>query len=677
MRAAVAIGRSRRGSTWHAAFAWATLALTVVVYSLLLSQYCRASSATFDEGMHIASGYRYWQCGDYGINPEHPPLAKLIAAGPLRRGHFDVYTSDCGSGVTNNMKLIGTGLRLMNGPFADQILAKARQATMIFPVLLLVLIFFATRVWFGSLAAGSAVILLVFEPNLTAHGPLVTTDVAVGVTTFATVFCADRYLRKPAIWCLLLLGLTLGMALASKHTAVFVPFVLFLQFLAYFLLNRSRLPGRALPRLLLAWLAALIIAVIVLWSTYQFRYSALPGRAEGFDIGKTLKNDGRWETLLGHAILGIADFHLLPESYLAGLLYVMDNSTRASYIFGNRLDSGVWYYFPVTILVKTPLTILILVAIALITPALWRKHRLDLFIILIPIAVFLLSAVSSKINLGVRHILPIYPFLIVLAAAAIGFYAERSRLAAALCAALLIFQVASYARSFPNEMAYANEAWGGPKNLYRYLGDSNVDWGQSLYRVKEYVTAHGITDCWIAWFGSRKPTTEGLPCRLLAGPGYVEGADTELEPILGDEFSGTVLVSNTLIDYDLYPYLYFMRSTPDDVIAGSVLVYNGDFKLPEIAAERRVSRGWWYLNHQQASLALGEFAAAEPHAFSKGNMYSLYGWALEAAGRPVEARAKYELAAANFAGKPADAQWRRSALERAAALQQAEKHPAN
>jgi 4-amino-4-deoxy-L-arabinose transferase-like glycosyltransferase len=653
---------------WHRAFAWTAFVLALLVYPLLLLQYSRASSPTFDEGMHIAAGHRYWECGDYAINPEHPPLLKLIAAAPLRGWQFDVYSSACGAAVTNNMPLIGTGYRLMNGPFADEILAKARKMAMLFPVLLLVLIFFATKAWFGPLTAGCAAILTVFEPNLTAHGPLVTTDLAVAATTFAAVFFADRYLRKPSIGRLLGLGLTLGLALASKHTAVFVPLVLLLQFAAGFLYRRSESPSRTLPRLFLGWAGACGIAIVVLWGTYQFRYSALPGHTQAFEIAKSLQESGQSDTLFGRALTTTARFHLLPESYLAGLQYVVQNSVRASYIFGTRHDNGVWYYFPVSILVKTPLTILLLFVLALVTPALWSKHKEQFVVALIPIAVFLLSAMSSKINLGVRHILPIYPFLIVLAAAAMGYFAARSNVAAAVCAALLVFQAVSYARSYPNEMAYANEAWGGPRHLYKYLGDSNVDWGQALYRVQDYAAAHKINDCWIAWFGARKPTSNVLPCRLLAGPGYVEAVQPELQPVLPDKFSGTIFISNTLIDYDLYPYLYFMQHAPDDVIAGSILVYHGDFDLPEVAAGRRANRGWWYLNHGQPALAVDEFAAAEPYLPARGDVHSLYGWALEAAGQPDKAREEYAEAAADYAGKPADTQWRKAALARVAAL---------
>ena len=652
----------------HRVFAWVAFAVALLVYPLALLHYIQANSSTFDEGMHIAAGHRYWECGDYGINPEHPPLLKLMAAAPMRAWSFDVYTAPCGAAVTNNMQLIGTGYRLMNGPLADEILDKARKMAMLFPILLLVVVFFATRAWFGPLAAGCAAILTIFEPNLTAHGPLVTTDMAVAALTFAAVFCADRYLRQPSLGRLLLLGVVLGLALASKHTAVFVPLVLLLQFAGHDWLQRSEAPVRSLWRLFAAWGTACVIAIVVLWGTYQFRYSALPLHAQAFEIAKSLEESGQSDTLFGHAIGTIAHFHLLPESYVAGLQYVVQNSVRASYIFGARHDTGVWYYFPVTILAKTPLTILLFFVLALVTPALWRKHRETMVMAVIPIAAFLLSAMSSKINLGVRHILPIYPFLIVLAAAAMGHYAARSKLAAAACAALLVFQAASYAHSYPNEMAYANEAWGGPRNLYKYLGDSNVDWGQALYRVQDYVALHKVNDCWIAWFGARKPASNVLPCRLLAGPGYVEAVQPELEPVLPNKFSGTIFISNTLVDYDLYPYLSFLQRSPDDVIDGSVLVYHGDFDLPEIAAARRANRGWWYLNHQQAALAVAEFAAAEPYMNARGEGLSLYGWALEAAGQADQAREKYAEAAAAFAGKPADAQWRKAALARVAAL---------
>jgi hypothetical protein len=334
-------------------------------------------------------------------------------------------------------------------------------------------------------------------------------------------------------------------------------------------------------------------------------------------------------------------------------------------------DTGVWFYFPVTILVKTPLTILALVAFALFTPALWRNYRREFITALVPIAIFLGAAVSSKINLGVRHILPIYPFLILLAAAAAAYLFSRSRPLQILCVALLVFQAASYTRAFPGEIAYANEPFGGQRGVRKILGESNVDWAQGLPAVKRYIDNHKITDCWIAWAGPQDPANFGIPCRALAGPSFLEAAHKELPPVLPEKVSGTLFISNILTNYAIFPYTNFLELTPDDVIDGSVLVFHGDFDLPQVAAERHVGRGWWYLYHQQGPQAADEFAQAEPHVASPGILEGLYGWALEASGRPAEAREKYALAAKANEGKPAYAQARKSALARVAALSDA------
>jgi hypothetical protein len=103
---------------WRGRFAWSALCLALILYPALLWRYIGANSAVFDEGMHIAAGYRYWQCADYGINPEHPPLAKLVAAAPIRHWQLGEFTGPCGTSATSNAQLLGIGYRLMNSPRA-------------------------------------------------------------------------------------------------------------------------------------------------------------------------------------------------------------------------------------------------------------------------------------------------------------------------------------------------------------------------------------------------------------------------------------------------------------------------------------------------------------------------------------------------------------------------------
>jgi len=654
---------------WHHKFAWIALFLSFLAYPILLIRYSNANTAAFDEGEHIAAGYRYWQCGDYGINPEHPPLLKLITAFPIRHWQIGELGAPCGAKATSNFELVGDGFRLINSEHSDEILRRARRATLVFPVLLLLTVFFFTKALFGPLTAGIAALLTLFEPNLTAFGPLALTDAAIATTTLLAVAVAWSYARKPSILRLFVLGVALGLALASKHSAAIVPFILLVEFGVDSWVRRGDPMRPTLTKLALGWIGACMIAVIVLWGTYQFRFNALPGtHPADLAIANELQAAGETNSLAGRVVLAAARHHLLPESYLAGLVFVRTHATRSAYFFGKELAQGVWYYFPVALAIKTTLPLLILIVLSLASRDLWRRYRSELIWIWLPVIFFLLGALTAKINIGIRHVLPVYPFLIILASAAAAWWAQRSRAATIAVVVLLVWHAASYARSFPNEVGYANEAWGGPCQLHRYLGDSNVDVGQSLYRVREYIAAHHIEDCWIAWFGMREPSAVGIPCRPLPRPAFLEVSGNSLQPIVPNNFSGILLVSTTLTEFDIFPYVSLRQMTPTDVVDGSTLLFHGNFDLPQIAAERRIARGWWYLIHGEPEQAVPELAAAAQHAQSPGIAHSLLAWALQASGRLDEARIAYEQAAQDFAGRPSDELARRSALQAAEAL---------
>jgi hypothetical protein len=611
----------------HERFAWIAFAVALVVLPALLWRYVGANSATFDEGEHIAAGYRYWQCGDYGVNPEHPPLAKLIAAAPVRHWQLGELSTRCGTGDLDNMQLLSDGYRLMHGPYAEELLRTARTALLIVPLALLVIVFFATRAWFGPLAAGWAVLLTLFDPNLTAHGALVTTDVSVTAATLLSVFCAWRFCQKPGVARTLWLGLAMGLALATKHSGVLVPPIVLLECVAYGLGEREG-RGRYLRKLAGGWAAACLVGVVLLWSTYQFRFAALPyGHGAGLDVAATVEHDGMARTPLGAAVVFLANHRILPESYLFGLVYVLHNTTKTTYLFGQELARAVWYYFPAVLVIKTPLTILILLCAGLAAPGFWKRYARVCVFLGLAMVVFLGSAMSSGIGLGIRHILPAYVFLVVLAAGAAAWLCGRFRWGAAACTALVAFGMVSYSGAFPNELAYANEAWGGPNRLRFYLGDSNLDWGQSLYLVRDWVARRPAGPCWIAWFGMQPPQQAGIPCQSLAGPAFLEAGGSAPPPPIPERFGGTVLISASLLDNDLYPYRWFRSRRPDAVIAAGVLVFHGEFDRPEIAAERRMARGWWFLLHDQPGPAIPELAAAAPHANSRSVLHALWGWA--------------------------------------------------
>jgi Dolichyl-phosphate-mannose-protein mannosyltransferase len=624
-----------RIGTSVAATAWVTFAMGLAVYAALLWQYSHANSAIFDEGEHISAGYRYWQCGDYGINPEHPPLVKLWTTIPIRHWQLGNFLTPCGRQLTSNEDLIGDGYRLINSENANSLLWKTRAFALVFPLGLLVTVFLATRMWFGPLAAAIAVVLTVFEPNLTAHGPLITTDMALTATMLLTAAMAWRFLNGPTLARALLLGMVLGCAMASKHSAVLLVPIVGLQFVADFVMTRGAGGGRLALRLLGGWIAACVVAAAILWSTYGFRYEALPdAHAQGFDLAGELHAAGMTHSLTGRALLAMVHMRVLPVSYLAGLLYVQTHSTRTAYLLGKELAKGVWYYFPITLSIKLTLPMILLLVVGLLAPWVWKRYPHEYLFLAIPVVVFLAAAMVGRINIGIRHILPVIPFLIIFSAAGAAHFWSRSKGIAAACLILLVAHAVSYSRSYPNEIGYANEAWGGPSHLYRYLGDSNVDWGQSLYAVRDYLQKQGIHDCWIAWFGMRKPAEEGIPCRSLAGPFYLEATDTAMPTPLPVHFQGTVLISVGLLDYSLYPYGKFLHSKPDAVVGGSVLVYHGSFDMPEVAANREAARGWWLLNHNDATGAVAELTAAQKHLHDPTIVDSFLAWAKAVAARP-------------------------------------------
>ncbi len=151
--------------------------------------------------------------------------------------------------------------------------------------------------------------------------------------------------------------------------------------------------------------------------------------------------------------------------------------------------------------------------------------------------------------------------------------------------------------AFPNYMAYANEAWGGPSQTYRYLTDSNTDWGQQLKAVKTYVDQHNIHECWFAYFVSPfiLPSDYGIPCKLLptADTGWA-GMEIEVPPVV----HGPVFISySDLNSYEfgsekLNPYQDFIARKPDAVIQNGVAVYNGDFSIPMAQAISHVHKAW-------------------------------------------------------------------------------------
>jgi tetratricopeptide (TPR) repeat protein len=405
-------------------------------------------------------------------------------------------------------------------------------------------------------------------------------------------------------------------------------------------------------QLAVALVAISAVAVTILWASYGFRYQARADRRQlNPPLAEFVQNLSRPReaTLLQT----VARFHLLPESYIYGLADVRIMSDfYTSFLLGKIYPHGVWFYFPVAFSIKSSLSFLILLslaiwAIAARRLAAWR----EILFLTIPPIFHLIIAMSSGMNIGVRHILPLYVFLSVLIGGAAWKLIEHNRRWAYVIAALLIFQAISTSRSYPAYLAYANELWGGPSRTYKLLSDSNSDWGQQLKDVKRYLDQRGIKDCWFIYFGEGVVDANyyGIPCKPLPTTDSLwVGEPANAAPVI----DGTVLISaGDLSGFEfgpesLNPYEQFRSLRPVDVIDYGVFVYRGHFEIPLAASLGHTQRAQQLLdaNHLPEALAEAQQAVVLVPNAVKPN--ALLGDILNAMGRTADAHDSYEKALA-------------------------------
>ncbi|MGA9568122.1 MAG: glycosyltransferase family 39 protein [Candidatus Korobacteraceae bacterium] len=642
------MGESRRG----AIFLGVSSLLVILLIQLALT--IRTESITWDEDDHLYAGYMSLKTGDFGLNPEHPPMVKMLAALPIL--DMPLRLPALQNREFKHEAFLG-GKEFLFKNDADTMLFRARMAAASLTVLLALLVFLAGQEMFGTAAGFVALILLVFDPNQIAHGAFVTTDTGLTCFLFATVYCFYRFVKAPSIGRLLLVGLAGGLALASKHTGILIFPILLLLAICEWFSGRTVRPDANGPKRLglaqyvLSLAVITVVSVTVLWAFYGFRYAARPaGLQLNPSSAEYIGNLSRPRE--AKLLATVARYHLLPESYIYGLadVRVMDDF-YSSFLLGKTYPHGVWFYFPAVIVIKSTLSFLALLAIAIGAIATRKLTRWrEILFLAIPPAVYLAVAMSSHMNIGVRHILPIYCFLGVLIGGAAVALVNRQRRWVYVFAALMLLQVATSLRAFPTYISYVNEAWGGQKNAWWLLSDSNADWAQQLMATKQYLDARGVKDCWFVYFGEGVIDTSyyGIPCKALPTP------DAQW---IGEKFydtpeviDGMVLISaGNLSGFEfgpgeLNPYEQFKTIKPTGVIQNGIYVFEGKFEIPLAAAIGHRQKAQVLLAEGKLDDALTEAQRAvelDPNAVATN---SALGDVLAALHRKDEARAAYERA---------------------------------
>jgi Dolichyl-phosphate-mannose-protein mannosyltransferase len=619
-----------------------TVVALLAVLATLLFASVRHESQTFDEPDHLLAGFEYWKHGDFGRNPEHPPLAKLLATIPLLpMGLKDPAPISIPFFKAQDM--LG-GASFLYSANADAILLRGRLVIALFSLGLGLLVFFAAREMFGDMAGILALAFFTFEPTVLANGALVITDMPLACLFFAAVYSFYRYVTRPSYARLAICAVAAGLAIVSKHSGILIlPTLLILSLADLFTASTgSDDRRRRLRQLVFALGVVAIVSYVIVWAIYGFRFAARP---DGLQLFPTFTD---YAARMPHpseraVVLFLARHHILPEAYLFGWADVLlISSQRNTFVLGQLYSSGRWFFFPVVFLIKSTLSLLIL--LLLVPFARIRGRRRELLFLVLPVAFYFLLAVLSMLNMGVRHLLPIYPFCFVLAGAAAASFAARSVVARVAIAALLLFTVVSSLHCFPDFLAYSNEIAGGPSRTYRIVTDSNADWGQGLKWTKSYLDRHPASECWIDY---NQPTVDpayyGINCKQLPnGVGHLVGMDPTAMP---SRISGTVFLSGTDVTGiysgpgSLNPYKIFLDRKPDDVIGNIVLVYRGTFDVPLLAARTDASAATALLRQHRVAeaLALAQHAAQE--APDSAEVHDVLAQALLASNRTAEAEA--------------------------------------
>jgi hypothetical protein len=508
------------------------------------------TAATPDEPMHILRGHVFVERGLDRIGscvPCSPVLAgALMGSGLKLAPELQLPPADDPGWADKSAFGFQEQFLWENNAPPLQLLFLARLPIVFVSLLLGALIFRWAAQRSGPLPALGALTLYVFCPNFLAHSRLATTDVVAAATFVLSAYTFTRALDSTKRIAWVLSGIALGLALAAKISAVWLPVTF--AFLVLIRLWQTRHDRRRWLQPIGLLIFTGVIGGLTLWGIYRFTIGPInPG---GFPVPAPAY---WWEW---------QSFNDYLKDPLPG------------YLFGQFSKFGWWYYFPVAFLAKTPLPVMVLLVLSLAHTWRARSWLKDLTLIAAPLLLFL-SLLFSPHALGYRYLLPILPFIFVYSAEVIrvALKARWSQIAIGL---LFAWQIIGTLRYYPYYLTYFNEIVGGPDRGRYILIDSNLDWGQDLPALKQYVDAQHIDDLKFSYAGATPPKVYGLNTEALP-PVYPamrdQGAWWLHTFYPADPPPGRYAISVNPLMGEPVNYVSFRERTPDAVLGNSIYVY--------------------------------------------------------------------------------------------------------
>ncbi len=516
---------------------------------------------TADEVVHLTGGYSYWKFNDYRLHPENGTLAMRVATLPLLGMELAFPSFDDPDWLQSRAHMAGRTFFFDLGNPVDRMLQFSRAMIALFGVATVWLIWTWSRRLFGPTAGWLSLGLAIFCPALLAHSGLATSDIALTACVLFALSATWRALHRVTVINIALAALACGAAFLAKMSGVLiVPVIAGMLAIRWMrktpLITRWRgqsrwwrSRGQIVVGATATTFAIAVGSLVVLWAAYGFRYSAFndeKSRNEGLSLSwDVVLEQSSMPTLdpepldvllerlppprptsMTRLIGTLRDLRVLPEAYLWGFAHTYKFSReRAAFLDGEYSRTGWRSFFPKAFWYKTPLPTLTLITagIAALCAARGRSTRRRIQYRMTPLLLFLvlyaIMAINMNLNIGHRHILPIYPVLYILAGAAV-LWAKRVRWGKLAGGALLGLLAIDSAAARPFYLSYFHPLAGGIDRGYEHLVDSSFDWGQGLPDFADWLrekAARGDqAPVFLSYFGADSPRARGLDAIRLA-----------------------------------------------------------------------------------------------------------------------------------------------------------------
>lgn len=490
----------------------------------------RPMSLTMDELAHIPAGFSYLYAKDFRLNPEHPPLVKDLSAIPLMflNLNFPENHESWQTGV-NNQWWFGNQFIFKSGNDADNLIFWARIPMIFLTVFFWLLAYLWSKNVVGPKYALIVLLLAVFSPTIIAHGGLVTTDIGAAFGFLLAVYFWIKFLKHPDFKNTIIFSIVFGFSLLLKFSLVLLIPIFGIVAFAYWWASSEKIK-KILKTFFLATVSAFLAILFVVWPIYYIHTLNYPIERQVFDTKEILTSNPN--IILKNATIFFAGKEITRPiaHYALGLLMATQRvgSGNTVYFLGDISATAWKHYFPVVYILKEPLSFYIL-ALCLIFVFLfyWIKNNkkkkfcneclvnakkiivnnIEAFSLAIILIVYWTTSILGNLNIGVRHILPVMVPTYILFVLLLKKIIEKKREAGkgkiliGFTTLMLIWYCLSSIFSFPHYLSYFNELVGGSQNGYKYVVDSNYDWGQDLKRLQKFVEDNNIEKIKIDYFG--------------------------------------------------------------------------------------------------------------------------------------------------------------------------------